>query len=473
MFKNILDKMANRTRVGFFAALFLLFLSYILTLISTREVTIQDFWINHTNEVIHNLDNIQGLITEAESSFRGYLLTDDKNILKNYDKSLKKTDSTFEKLRLLLIDNAEQQKNLDTLRVLIDQKFLWIENVISKYRQAHSSSPSRSMDGDQLSAAKTNEIVGELTMMKNAESNLWNQRSKSVSKYSGLIQVLNMVSIIIAVILTFYSLIVYNKENKEKRKASVKADEYRAQLQSRIKQLAELNTELIELRNLEKYAVTGRVARVIAHEVRNPLTNINLATEQLQSEIADTENTGMLFTMIKRNSERINQLVSDLLDTTRISELKFSKASINDIIDESLRLALDRIELNRVQVIKHYDPEICRISVDTEKIKIAFLNIIVNGIEAMGDNGILKISTTQKGDKCIVKFSDNGIGMPKSDMDRLFEPYFTTKEKGNGLGLANTQNIILGHKGSISAESEPGKGTVFTISFVIPQDKNS
>src|SRR5665213_442221 len=107
MFKNILDKMANRTRVGFFAALFLLFLSYILTLISTREVEVQDFWINHTNEVIHNLDNIQGLITEAESSFRGYLLTNDNNLLKTYDKSLKKTDSTFEKLRLLMIDNKE------------------------------------------------------------------------------------------------------------------------------------------------------------------------------------------------------------------------------------------------------------------------------------------------------------------------------------------------------------------------------
>jgi len=472
MFKNILDKMANRTRVGFFAALFLLFLSYILTLISTREVEVQDFWINHTNEVIHNLDNIQGLITEAESSFRGYLLTNDNNLLKTYDKSLKKTDSTFEKLRLLMIDNKEQQNNMDTLHFLIDQKFLSIENAISEYAQTHKTLP-KTLNENQLTISKTNAIAGELNTMKNAETTLWNQRAKSVSKYSGLIQVLNMISIIIAVILTFYSLIVYNKENKEKRKVSIKADQYKAQLQSRIKQLADLNTELIELRNLEKYAVTGRVARVIAHEVRNPLTNINLATEQLKSEIGETENTEMLFSMIKRNSERINQLVSDLLDTTRVSELKFSKASINDIIDESLSLALDRIELNRVQVIKHYDPEICPISVDIEKIKIAFLNIIVNGIEATGESGILEISTNKKDDKCVVKFNDNGIGMSKSDMDRLFEPYFTTKEKGNGLGLANTQNIILGHKGSISAESELGKGTVFTVSFVIPRDNDA
>ena len=466
MLKNFLNKIANRTRIGFFAALFLLFISYILTLISTREVTIQDFWINHTNEVIHNLDNVNGLITEAESSFRGYLLTDDKTILKAYDKSLRQTDSTFEKLRLLTFDDKSQQKNLDTLHYLIDQKFLWIENVISQYAQTHKTS-THTLDENQLSISKSNDIVQQLNKMKNEETELWNKRSKNVSRYSGLIQILNIISIIIAVLLTFYSLIVYNKENKEKRKASIKADNYRSQLQSRVEQLAELNKELIELRSLEKYAVTGRVARVIAHEVRNPLTNINLAAEQLRSEIEDTQNTDMLFKMITRNSERINQLVSDLLDTTRVSELKFADASINDIMDESIKLASDRIELNQVRVIKKYDPDICPISVDIEKIKIAFLNIIVNAVEAMGENGVLEISTSKKNEKCIVKIADNGIGMSKSDMDRLFEPYFTTKEKGNGLGLANTQNIILGHKGSISAESEPGKGTVFTITFII------
>jgi len=466
MLKNFLNKIANRTRIGFFAALFLLFISYILTLISTREVAIQDFWINHTNEVIHNLDNVNGLITEAESSFRGYLLTNDKSILKAYDRSLRKTDSTFEKLRLLTFDDKSQQKNLDTLHNLIDQKFLWIENVISQYAQTHKTS-AHALDENQLSISKSNDIVQQLNKMKNEETTLWNVRSKSVSQYSGLIQILNIISIIIAVVLTFYSLIVYNKENKEKRKASIKADNYRSELQSRVGQLAELNKELIELRSLEKYAVTGRVARVIAHEVRNPLTNINLATEQLRSELEETQNTDMLFKMITRNSERINQLVGDLLETTRVSELKFSEASINDIMDESIKLALDRIELKQVRVIKKYDPDICPISVDIEKIKIAFLNIIVNAVEAMGENGVLEISTSKKNEKCIVQIADNGVGMSKSDMDRLFEPYFTTKEKGNGLGLANTQNIILGHKGSISAESEPGKGTVFTISFII------
>jgi signal transduction histidine kinase len=466
MIKKFLNKISNRTRIGFFAALFLLFLSYIFMYISTRKVATQDFWINHTNEVIHNLDNINGFITKAESSSRGYLLTKNKKNLSAYDQSILKTDSTFDKVRLLTKENKVQQKNLDTLHNLIDQYFLWVENVLSQHSHSLKTTPFL-LGGNDISLPDNNDIVSQINKMKREESVLWVKRAQDASKYSGLIQVLNIVSIVIAVLLTFYSLIVYNKENKDKRRATKKADEYRMQLQNRVNQLADLNKELIELRSQEKYAVTGRIARVIAHEVRNPLTNINLATEQLHSEIENNENADLLFSMIARNSERINQLVSDLLSTTRVTELSYSSSSINDILDSSLQLALDRLELNHIQVIKRYDSDICPISLDVEKVKIAFLNIIVNAIEAMDKNGILEISSSKKENKCIVEIADNGKGMSKGEYDRLFEPYFTTKEKGNGLGLANTQNIILGHKGSISAVTESGKGTTFTISFPI------
>lgn len=466
MIKNFLDKIGTRTRIGFFAALFLLFISYILTFISTKKVDTQDFWMNHNNEVIHNLDNIISFTTRGESAFRGYLITGDKNYLEVYEQSIKNTDSTFNKVRKLTNNSDLQQKNLDTLHILIARKFLWIGNLISTYSVTHKISSSF-LEGSKGAIAETKDVEAQVLKMKQEENNLWNERSQKVSEYSNLIQILNIISIVIAVLLTFYSLVVYNKENKAKRIASRKAEEYKDQLRGRVKQLADLNRELIELRSLEKYVVTGRIARVIAHEVRNPLTNINLAAEQLRSEVVNDGNTEMLFSMIDRNSERINQLVSDLLNTTRVAELSFSEASINDILDASLSLALDRIELNQIEVIKEYDKEICPISVDVEKIKIAFLNIIVNAIEAMDEKGILHIATAKKNNSCIVKISDNGKGMVKADVDRLFEPYFTTKQKGNGLGLANSQNIILGHEGSISAESEPGKGTTFTITFHI------
>lgn len=469
MFQKFFSKV-SRTRIGFFAAVSLLFLSYVLTLISTRKVATQDFWMNHTNEVIHNLDNMLGFIGKSESAFRGYLLTNDKSPLLKYEASKKMTDSTFSVLEALTKDNDTQTKNLDTLKNLIQGKYNWMENSIAGPFSIQNLSIS-DLNGSNEGVANSMAIDAIIQKMKQEEINLRQSWSDKISKYSGLIQILNIISIIIAILLTVYSLLVYNKEKKDKNKAAQIAEKYKEQLQLRVTELAKLNTELIELRRLEKYVVTGRIARVMAHEVRNPLTNINLACEQLRVEV-ENEDSEMFFTIIKRNSERINQLVSDLLATTR-AELNFSKASINNILEESLELANDRIQLNQIKVIKSFDENICSIPVDREKIRIAFLNIIVNAIEAVNVNGKLEIVTQSQEGKCVVKISDNGKGMKKSEMDRLFEPYFTTKEKGNGLGLANCQNIIIGHKGNITAESEFGQGTTFTITFPTGQeDKN-
>ena len=462
MFKKSASKPIRRPRIGFFAAVFLLFLSYILTLVSTRKVATQDFWMDHTNEVIHNLDNMIGFLEKSESAFRGYLITNDKEPLLKYESGKKMIDSTFSVLQDLTKENVSQQKNLDTLQSLIQTKYTWIENYIKNPVSLEKLS-IENLNGNVNGIANAVAITNTISKMKQEEIDLRNSWSDKISKYSGLIQVLNIISIVIAILLIIYSLLIYNKEKKDKMKAAEKAEKYKQELQERVNELAKLNTELIELRRLEKYVVTGRIARVMAHEVRNPLTNINLACEQLRAE-TETEDSQIFFTMIKRNSERINQLVSDLLATTR-AELSFSPASINEILDDSLYLALDRIQLNQINVEKHFDADICSIPVDAEKLKIAFLNLIVNAIEAMDNNGKLEITTKNLPGKCLVKISDNGKGMQKSQLDRLFEPYFTTKEKGNGLGLANCHNIIIGHRGSITAESEVGKGTSFTITF--------
>jgi signal transduction histidine kinase len=274
-----------------------------------------------------------------------------------------------------------------------------------------------------------------------------------------------IVSLIIGILLVFYLIIIFNKETKAKREAIRKKNVYRQQLESRIDELTILNLESIELKNIEHFTATGRILRTIAHEVRNSLTNINLATEQLQNEIPATEDVSFLFEMISRNSKKINLLMSSLLDSTRISSLQYAITSINDVLDNSMESAADIIELKHIKVVKDYDKDIGPISVDKEKVQIALLNIIVNAVEAMEDHGTLYLVTETRNDRCITKVTDNGKGLSKEDMARLFEPYFTTKEKGNGLSLTNTQNIILGHNARISVESELGKGTSFTISF--------
>lgn len=464
MVKKFFDKIANRTRIGFLAAFFLLVVAYILTFISTQKIITQDYWINHTNEIIHSLDNIVGSINKGESLYRGYIITGNVQLLAQYDQSIKSTDSSVASLNVLVGDNDSQLKNLETLRVLIKEKYKWIKGTIYTFLASRKITPELVKSYEE-GMIKSMNIENHVYKMQQEERDLWSERSQEVSKYSNLVKMFNVISIIIAILLTLYSIVVFNKENKAKKEEAEKAKSFRKQLEKRVEQLADLNKELIELRSLEKYAVTGRIARTIAHEVRNPLTNINLSIEQLRSEVPETETTNLFFDMVVRNSERINHLVSDLLNTTRVADLKFVRTSINKVLDGSINFASDRIELKQIKVIKNYDPEICDVFVDIQKIEVAFLNIIVNAIEAMEDNGVLKVSTESKNNKCVVKISDNGKGMTRAQMGRLFEPYSTTKEKGNGLGLANSQNIILGHNGSISAESEPGVGTTFTISF--------
>lgn len=464
MVKILFDKIAIRTRLGFLIAFFLLILSYFLTYISTQKVIDQANRVNRTNKVIHDLDRVLSNVMYGESSFRGYIITQDPLLQQNYERNTLLLDSTLKAIREKLADNKEQVANLDQLESSVHNKVVWMNNFQNKFTPSEVETTAF-RDELKNGIRTTEEIENQVIKMQLVESGIWQERGKEVSEYTGLIKIFNTISIILAILFTLFSLVVYNKENKAKREQTKKAGDFRKQLETRIDELAELNKELIDLRSLEKYAVTGRIARTIAHEVRNPLTNINLSIEQLKTEVPETETTDLFFKMIVRNSERINNLVSDLLNSTRVTELKFVDISINEMLDESLDMALDRIELKQIKVVKDYEPGMCQVSADAEKIKVAFLNIVVNAIEAMHALGVLTIKTSTEKDKCIVKISDNGIGMSREQVDKLFEPYFTTKEKGNGLGLANSQNIILGHNGSISGKSTPGEGTTFTITL--------
>lgn len=216
----------------------------------------------------------------------------------------------------------------------------------------------------------------------------------------------------------------------------------------------------------EKSASTARLARTLAHEVRNPLTNIHLSLDQLEPELADEEL--QLFTkIIRRNSLRINTLITELLDSFRTQETVLSRISIIDLIEKALEGAIDRINLKKISLVKEFGKN-CVLYLDQTKIKIAFLNLIINAIEAMeAEKGILTISTHIAADYCYVSIKDNGIGISAENLNKLFEPYFTLKTNGLGLGLAATLTILQTHNARIEVESELGVGTTFIIIFPI------
>ncbi|HEY9258827.1 two-component system sensor histidine kinase NtrB, partial [Chitinophaga sp.] len=235
-----------------------------------------------------------------------------------------------------------------------------------------------------------------------------------------------------------------------------------------IQDITDKKREEQEKQHQEKFVITGRIARVIAHEVRNPLTNILLAVSQFkeEEEVVANEDALLYTDIIERNCTRINQLITELLHSTRMIELHIDNYGINELVEKALALAQDRLQLNEIQVVRNLVSPDIMVSADEEKVVIAFLNIIINAIEAMvPGKGILTITSVRSNDKAKLMIGDNGMGIPEEKLSRLFDPFYTSKAKGTGLGLTSTQNILLNHKGTIHVDSETGKGSVFTIAL--------
>lgn len=222
---------------------------------------------------------------------------------------------------------------------------------------------------------------------------------------------------------------------------------------------------------VEKLAATGRLVRTLAHEVRNPLNNINMSVEQL-TQGGDSQGEQELFLdIIQRNSKRIGDIISELLDTSRPTELSFEKLLLQSVLDETIAEAIDRITLQRIQLKVEHQSEATYIMGNREKLKIAFLNIIINGVEAMQpETGQLHVQLSSNKDGHVVMIKDNGCGIPEENISRLFEPYFTSKRNGMGLGLAATLNILQSHKANIDVTSAVGQGTTFVLTFPAVQD---
>jgi PAS domain S-box-containing protein len=215
----------------------------------------------------------------------------------------------------------------------------------------------------------------------------------------------------------------------------------------------------------EKLAATGRLVRTLAHEVRNPINNINLACEHLRSSDTSDENT-IYYDIIYRNSGRINELIKELLNSSRPSDMQMKQTVLQSLIDEIVNAARDRISLKNIDLQVDYPAEIITLYFDLEKMAIALLNILINAVEAIDhDAGRIYIKVKNDKENAVTEISDNGSGISEDKIPRLFEPYYTSKRNGIGLGLASTLNIIQAHNGTIEVSSEPGKSTTFTITL--------
>lgn len=228
--------------------------------------------------------------------------------------------------------------------------------------------------------------------------------------------------------------------------------------------------KIAEAANLQsqKLAANERLMRILAHEIRNPLNNISLSADHFDmlDDEPDPEMEKNLLDIIRRNCTRINHIITELLNLTRPPELSFASHTLQEIMDECIAINEDRLDLQKVVVLKNYHDQPLEIAADRSKLILAISNILVNAIEAMEINkGVLAISIGASANVYQVSIRDNGNGIPEEYLSKLFEPFFTLKKNGIGLGLAACYSILQSHNAGVRVESEVKKGTEFVITF--------
>jgi len=233
-------------------------------------------------------------------------------------------------------------------------------------------------------------------------------------------------------------------------------------------QLAEANRHLQEaeaqVRRTERLAALGQLSAGLAHEIRNPLSTIKGSAEMLLKNVnADSAVSHELAGFISSEVDRTNALVTRFLDFARPLALRLENTEITEVIDESVAEVEKHTPPLDVSIYKNYSPDIPPFLVDRQLIERVLYNLLLNAAQASPPQGSVTIKTRQVGDTVEIDVIDRGTGIAPKDRESIFNPFFTTKSSGVGLGLAIVSKIVDEHGGEIAVESEPGAGSVFRV----------
>ncbi len=233
-------------------------------------------------------------------------------------------------------------------------------------------------------------------------------------------------------------------------------------------QLAEANRNLQEaeeaVRRSDRLAALGQLAAGLAHELRNPLGTIRASAEMLNRSVAsENEVAREVAGFISSEVDRTNSLVTRFLDFVRPLELRPAPADLAQVLDRSVAMVEREAAAREVTVYKNYSPDISPFSLDAELMERVFYNLLANAAQATAAGGAVTVKTRREGDTAEISVIDRGEGIEPKVMDSIFNPFFTTKPEGVGLGLAICSKIVDQHGGKIAVESERGKGSVFRV----------
>ncbi|MBW1730201.1 MAG: PAS domain S-box protein [Deltaproteobacteria bacterium] len=256
--------------------------------------------------------------------------------------------------------------------------------------------------------------------------------------------------------------IIYDAEGKEMASVGIFVD-----LTERLEMEEKLRRTQEQLLHSEKLAAMGRLTSQIAHELNNPLYGIMNTLELLKSEIPEQSKRRKILEMALSETVRLTDLLKKMLSFSRPDQEERQVTSIKTILEEILLLYEKQLREHGIRVVEEFDDNVGPVFASRNQLRQVFLNIIANARDAMPNGGTLKVKTESQDGNVLIRISDTGTGIKKSDINKIFDAFFTTKDsvKGVGLGLSVCYGFIKDHGGDIWVESEYGSGSTFTISL--------
>jgi two-component system sensor histidine kinase PilS (NtrC family) len=218
------------------------------------------------------------------------------------------------------------------------------------------------------------------------------------------------------------------------------------------------------MRAADRLASLGRMAANIAHEIRNPLASLSGAVEVLAGGGTFDETRDRLGQIVLKETGRLNNIIREFLEYARPAPLHRESVNVAEALDEVLLLLEHRATPGTLKVVREFPPALMW-NVDRQQFRQAIWNLCVNAFQAMPEGGELRVTTAVTGRNLVLRVSDSGEGIVATDLAQIFEPFFSTKADGSGLGLALVHRIVQEHGGEIDVQSRPGAGTTFTLTI--------
>ena len=234
--------------------------------------------------------------------------------------------------------------------------------------------------------------------------------------------------------------------------------------ESIIEKRARERLKLIEQLNRAKHLSTlGEMVAGISHEIRNPLGIIRSSSELLKKKMSDRNPSSSIPDIIIEESVRLDNIITDFLNFAKPKSPNLIACKIEDVLEKNINFLASQFKEKGYIIKKYYDNDLPEINADTDMLYQAFLNILINAMQGMPGGGIIYVKVSAGDSAVTIEFEDEGEGIPEDLMEKIWDPFFTTKAKGTGLGLGIVRNIIESHDGTVSIGNKPNSGTIVKI----------